>query len=106
MRQCMHNWIDADCVKILRASVPALEECKYGTPLLLNESILPIPGAVPRLEELLIRQVDMSMLINLGSKQRTVDDFRKLIKEADDRLETVKVHNVGSMGLLEVQLIR
>lgn len=106
MRQCLHNWPDEDCVKILRGFVPALEQCKDGTCLLINESILPSPGILPKLEERLLRQVDMSMLINLGSRQRTADDYRNLIKQADVRLQIVNVHSVGSMGLIEVQLSR
>jgi hypothetical protein len=106
IRQCLHNWTDADCVKILRAFVPALEKCREGTPLLINESVLSNTGRMPRHEERLVRQVDMSMLINLGARQRTEDDFRRLVKEADVRLEIVMVHSIGSMGLLEVQLVR
>jgi hypothetical protein len=106
IRQCLHNWTDSDCVKILRAFVPALEKCNEGTPLLINESIIPNAGRMYQFEERLIRQVDMSMLINLGARQRTEEDFRRLIKEADERLEIVTVHIVGLMGLLEVHLVR
>lgn len=106
IRQCLHNWPDSSCVAILRAFVPALEVCKKETVLLINESVVPKPGNLSRLDERLVRQVDMSMLINCGSRQRTEDDFRRLVKEADARLDVVEVHSVGSMGLLEVRLVR
>ncbi|KAF2681265.1 S-adenosyl-L-methionine-dependent methyltransferase [Lentithecium fluviatile CBS 122367] len=108
IRQCLHNWPDAACIKILRGFVLALENCKDGTPILINESILPRPGSgvISRSEERLMRQVDLSMLINVGARQRTEDDFHRLVKAADNRLDIVKVHSVGSMGLLEVHLFK
>ncbi|KAI0468883.1 S-adenosyl-L-methionine-dependent methyltransferase [Xylaria cf. heliscus] len=106
IRQCLHNWTDEDCVKILRCFVPALEKCKDGTPLLINESVLPELGSMSRAQERLVRHVDISMLINVGGRQRSADDFRKMCKDADKRLEIVKVYCTGSMGLLEVQLIK
>ncbi|KAI0455768.1 S-adenosyl-L-methionine-dependent methyltransferase [Xylaria acuta] len=106
IRQCLHNWTDEDCVKILRCFVPALEKCRDGTPLLINESVLPELGSMTRSQERLVRHVDISMLINVGGRQRSADDFRKMCKDADERLEVVKVHSTGSMGLLEVQLVK
>jgi hypothetical protein len=106
IRQCLHNWTDEDCVKILRCFVPALEKCKNGTSLLINESILPKLGSMSRPQERLVRHVDMSMLINVGGRQRSSDDFRKICKDADERFEVVREYNMGSMGLLEVQLIK
>lgn len=44
VRQCFHNYNDADCVRILQALVPALECCPAGTPLLINDIVLPEPG--------------------------------------------------------------
>ncbi|GAW14657.1 hypothetical protein ANO14919_040600 [Xylariales sp. No.14919] len=106
IRQCLHNWADEDCVKILRGFVPALEKCKEGTPLIINESILPDLGSISKYQERLLRHVDMSMLINVGGRQRSADDFRKICKDADERLEIVKVYNTGSMGLLELKLLK
>jgi hypothetical protein len=104
IRQCLHNWPDAECIKILKGFVPALEQAKQGTPILINESILPVPGVLPRADERLMRQVDMSMLINVGARLRTEDDFRRIVKAADPRLDITRVLSVGSMGLLEVRL--
>lgn len=85
IRQCIHNWNDRDCIKILRAFVPALQECELGTPLLINDTILPEPGSKTQFEEHDLRQLDIAMLVIVGAKQRTEKDFRKLLKEADDR---------------------
>ncbi|KAI1127775.1 O-methyltransferase-domain-containing protein [Nemania abortiva] len=105
LRQCLHNNSDSDAVRIIRAVVPALERCAPGTPLLINEVILPEPGTATRFEEHHLRQVDFCMMVTLGAKQRTEGEFDRLVKEADRRLEIVGVHrNPQGVGLLEVQL--
>ena len=48
LRQCLHNYNDSDCIKILRAVVPALEKCNPRTPLLINEIIMPESGTTTR----------------------------------------------------------
>ncbi|KAI1408542.1 O-methyltransferase-domain-containing protein [Hypoxylon sp. FL1857] len=105
LRQCIHNHNDEDAVKIIRAVVPALERCARGTPLLINDVVLPDSGTITRPEEHHLRQIDFCMMILLGAKQRTEGEFNKLIKEADQRLEIVSVHkNPLSLGLVEVRL--
>lgn len=105
LRQCLHNYNDADCIKIIRAIVPALEKCKKGTPLLINDVIMPRSGTTTRYEEHHLRQVDFCMLVVLGAKQRTEQEFSNLLKEADPRLNIVKVYNKTlGVGLLEVHL--
>lgn len=107
IRQCTHNWADHDVVTILRSVVPGLEGSAPGTPLLINDMILPEPGSgVSRIWERERRQADMIMLVCYGAKQRTVTEFNTLLKEADPRYEIRKVHNEldGALGLLEVYL--
>lgn len=107
IRQCTHNWADHDVVTILKAVVPGLEGSAPGTPLLINDMIMPEPGAegVPRIWERERRQADMVMLVCYGAKQRTVLEFDKLLKEADPRYVIRKVHaESGALGLLEVYL--
>ena len=105
LRQCLHNYNDADCIKIIRAVIPALARCKKGTPFLINDVIMPRSGTTTRYEEHHLRQVDFCMLVALGAKQRTEQEFRDLLKEADPRLDIVKVYNnTMGVGLLEVRL--
>ncbi|KAF2008892.1 S-adenosyl-L-methionine-dependent methyltransferase [Aaosphaeria arxii CBS 175.79] len=103
-RQITHNLTDEDVVRFFRAFVPALEANKPGTPLLINDTVIPEPGEKTAYEEFGLRQVDLAMWIVFNSKQRTEREFRKLLFRADERLKLVKVHSKGSMGLLEVQL--
>lgn len=85
LRQCLHNYNDSDCIKILSAVIPALEKCNPKTPLLINDIIMPESGTTTRFEEHHLRQVDMTMLVALGSKQRTEREFKALLEEADAR---------------------
>lgn len=104
IRQCTHNWADKDVVSILKGFIPGLENSGPDTPLLINDIILPEPGVWPRHQERVIRQVDMVMMVNCGAKQRTLAEFKSLLKEADPRYEVRKVFDNGPLGLLEVYL--
>lgn len=106
LRQCLHNWNDRDCIKIIRALVPALEKCKPGTPLLINDEVLPALNQKSKFEEHLLRQYDMCMFVIFGSKQRTEKEFETLLKEADPRFKVVNVHGNNAMGLVEAHLSR
>ncbi|KAI1144405.1 O-methyltransferase [Hypoxylon sp. FL0543] len=106
IRQCTHNWCDRDVVTIFKSFVPGLEGSKPGTPLLINDTVIPEPGTRPAYSERGLRRMDMMMFVNFGAKQRTKKEFEALLKEADPRYEIHNVHADGSMGLLEVQLRR
>ena len=108
LRQCTHNWCDGDVVNMFKAFIPALEASGPDTPLLINDYILPGLGAWPRHREREVRQMDMTMLISCGSKDRTEAELAALLKEADPRYEirSAYVHPDEPMGLLEVYLRR
>ncbi|KAF4448439.1 hypothetical protein F53441_8162 [Fusarium austroafricanum] len=89
LRQCLHNWRDEDCIKIIRALVPALEKCKRDTPLLINEEVLPELNEVPKYQEHLSRQCDMCMFVITGAKERSGAEFEKLLRAADPRFEVI-----------------
>lgn len=107
LRQCTHNWADHDVVTMFKAVVPGLEGSDPGTPLLINDMILPEPGStVERMWERERRQADMVMLMCFGAKQRTVAEFKALLKEADSLFVVRNVYEQGALGLLEVYLDR
>jgi hypothetical protein len=87
LRQITHNWSDAECIKIFRAIVPALESSSISTPLLINDTIVPQHRTTSRFAEHNLRQVDIMMHIALGAKQRTEEEFTQLLHEADTRLK-------------------
>ena len=52
-----------------------------------------------------MRQIDVAMLMLFNAKQRTEKEWRALFREADARLEVVRVLSDGSpMGSMEVRL--
>ena len=86
IRHVTHNYVDGDCIKILRAFIPALEKSP-GTPLLINDTILPELNQKPKFDERISRQADMAMFVVLGAKQRSATQFWDLLKAADERFE-------------------
>lgn len=104
LRQVIHNWNDSECIKLLQGLVPALEKSPSGTPLLINDTVLPELREKSAYEEHGLRQLDIAMFVVLGAKQRSESQFRRLLERADPRFELVKIHSKGSMGLLEVHL--
>jgi hypothetical protein len=48
----LHDWSDKYCIKILKALIPAM---KQGARVVINEFILPEPGAVPLNQESTLR---------------------------------------------------
>ena len=87
LRQITHNWNDDECIQIFRSTVPALEKCPPGTPLLINDTILPAFNTKTKYEEHLLQQLDIAMLVLAGAKQRTEEEFKILLQQADPRLK-------------------
>jgi len=108
VRQVLHNYNDADAVKILAGLIPALEACAPTTRLLINDVVLPdtdSTSSVTKYEEHHLRQVDFCMMVALGAKQRSRREFEQVLKKADQRFEIARVWpNPLGVGLLEVVL--
>lgn len=106
-RATFHNHNDAESLRMLRALIPALEGRTDNPILLINDLIVPerAEGEVTMAEANQLRQMDLLMLALFGAKERTERDWKDLFKEADERLEIVKMHyEPRGAGLLEVRL--
>lgn len=90
LRQIIHNYTDDVSIKIFRSFVPAMEKCAPGTGLLINDMILPAANEITKVEEHHLRQIDLAMLNGYAAKQRTLKEFEKLLKDADERFEVRK----------------
>ncbi|KAK5097526.1 hypothetical protein LTS08_006940 [Lithohypha guttulata] len=104
LSRVLHDWQDADCVKIIQPLIPAMEK---GAKLFVSERILPDgPGEVPVHKELLLRHTDILMFTLYGAKERSRGDFEALFKLADPRLKVKKVQHPPStiFSMLEVVL--
>lgn len=92
LRYITHNWNDEDCVRIFKALVPGLERSKPGTPLLINDAVLPTLGQSSKYHENRMRQADVMVMLVLGAKQRTEEEFEHLLLEADPRFKVFMSH--------------
>lgn len=81
-RHVFHAFSDKYAVEILRALVPAL---RPGARIIINDFVLPAPGGVSRVEEKSVRTMDVLMKAVCNSREREVDDWKNLFKQADER---------------------
>ncbi|KAK7931654.1 hypothetical protein PG985_002366 [Apiospora marii] len=89
----LHDWTDADAVRILRGLVPALS--KPGARVLISEAVRPETPArlANTLDEKVVMDQDVIMLAAHASKERSVAGFTRLFEEADARF-----HHVATGG--------
>lgn len=68
------------------------------------DSVLPTPGSLPSTLERLIRARDMTMMQAFNSLERDLEDWKALLRGADERLTLVNVvQPLGSvMSVMEV----
>ncbi|KAI0835695.1 putative O-methyltransferase [Hypoxylon sp. FL0890] len=81
-RQIFHNWPDKYCVKILKALAPALRK---GSRILAMDFVMPPPGVVPNTVERKLRAMDLTMLEIGNAKERDLNEWQSLFKQADSR---------------------
>ncbi|KAI1360612.1 O-methyltransferase-domain-containing protein [Xylaria arbuscula] len=100
-RWVLHNWSDKHCILILRAQIPAL---KPNAKIIIQEACIPEPGTSALWREKYARADDLSMAAIFNSRERTVDEWRKLLSVADSRFMMKRViHPKGSMlAILEI----
>jgi 6-hydroxytryprostatin B O-methyltransferase len=104
LRMIIHDWPDAEAKTILSNLVPALESSKAT--LLIMDTVLPSPGSIPSVRERVIRTRDLTMRQVFNAKERGVDDWEALLREADSRLtlKTVRQPEGSNMCLLTISL--
>jgi 6-hydroxytryprostatin B O-methyltransferase len=75
-RHVLHDWSDADCIRILQALLPALKD---GARILLSEGVMPKPPAVRSalLEDKQVRYVDRSTHLGGGWGMFSLTDWDK-----------------------------
>jgi 6-hydroxytryprostatin B O-methyltransferase len=100
----LHDWSDDDAAKILRNIVAAMTPSKSR--LLIMDTVLPKPGSVPVSVERVVRVRDLTMLQAFNSKERDLDDWKKLLSLAspDVQLKQVAQPFGSAMSILEVAL--
>ncbi len=94
MKHILHDWNDADCLRILGSCSKAMSACAK---LLVCEKIVP-PGNGPSIA----KTIDLVMLVQTdGGRERTESEFRQLFARAGLRLARV-VPTRADNSILEV----
>lgn len=91
----LHDWPGAKCREILHHIVDAM---KGHSKIMLCESVLPEPGAVPEVQEALVRAQDLGMLCFLGAKERSVKEFEELMRSVNEKLQLENVEQPREGG--------
>lgn len=82
MHSVLHDWPDAECLKILARVKEAM---KPGhSKLLINENVIP-----PRNAQWEATGLDILMMTYLASKERTEQDWRKLLGDAGLKISNI-----------------
>lgn len=103
LRMILHDWAKAEAVQILSRLVPALDS---GSKIVIMDTVLPRPGEVPVTKERLLRVRDLTMMQAFNSRERSLDDWKELLRLVDERLEVEDVQQPygSSMSLLTIKL--
>ncbi|KAI9163946.1 Grayanic acid biosynthesis cluster O-methyltransferase [Paramyrothecium foliicola] len=84
MRWVLHNWSDEYCINILKNLIPALTP---GAKIIVNDTVLPPIGTMPRWREARLRATDLTMKEMQNSHERELEDWKKLFSMADSRFK-------------------
>ncbi|RYP57459.1 hypothetical protein DL769_009464 [Monosporascus sp. CRB-8-3] len=106
-KKVFHDWPDESVVRILRAQVPAL---RPDARVLVVEHVIDRAGLpadkqdVPRSLQRIATASDLRMMALFNAKERSVADFRRVLREADERFELadVKVDPKSELGIFEI----
>lgn len=105
LRMILHDWKDAEAVKILERLAAAASP---NSRILIMDMVLPRPGTGTRRLEAALRQKDLAMLHAFNAKEREVEDWQRVLSQADGRLEIKAIrrpdgsqHSVIEAGLRE-----
>ncbi|KAL8746746.1 MAG: hypothetical protein Q9190_001264 [Brigantiaea leucoxantha] len=79
LRHILHDWPEAECLQILRHLTDVM---KSGARLVVAEQVLPPIGSVSNHTERVMRGLDMQMLVQFGSQERTAGDWEALFDKA------------------------
>ncbi|KAK0623669.1 O-methyltransferase-domain-containing protein [Immersiella caudata] len=100
----LHGWSDVYCRRILK---PITDAMGPNSRIVISDIIQPQANTIPKTQEARVRAVDLTMLSMFNSKERSYEDWERLIAGVDSRLRITSV--VGRPGmrrdnLIEVQL--
>jgi hypothetical protein len=101
-RMIFHNWGDKYCIQILKNLIPAL---KKGSKIVINDHVVPPGGVLSPYKDRTVRAFDLVMKANFNAKERTVDDWTKMLRAADERfaIKEVTQPQGSQLQIIDVQ---
>ena len=97
MHSCLHDWPDSKAHDILMSLKPGLK--KGYSKLLINENVIPDQGA-----HWLSTALDMVMMVNYSSRERTEQNWRALLDSAGFKVIKIWTYEPGTESLIEAEL--
>ena len=88
LRRILHDWLDPDCVRILRQIRRVIPD---------DGRLLVVDGIVgPPNEDPLVKFLDLMMLVSAGGKERTGNEWSELVAAGGFRLQRASRGSVNS----------
>lgn len=105
LRTIIHDWADADAVKILQSIAKAMTP---SSRLLIMDMVLPEPGSEPRTFEATLRQKDLTMIQAFNAKKRESEEWRALLDRVVPKLtiRSIKRPTGSELSVIEAVLDR
>lgn len=98
MRGIMHNWPDEDAVRILKNTVAVM---KPGTSILMIDTVLLPPGAIPVSIEGMQRENDLRMGHLMNTRERDLEAWEKLLHSAGLKIKSLTRPGHRQQSLIE-----
>ncbi|KAM0214771.1 hypothetical protein ACHAQD_008670 [Fusarium lateritium] len=102
LRTILHDWPNADAVKILQGVVEAMGP---SSKLLIMDMVLPKPGSGSRTFEATLRQKDLTMIQTFNAKEREVEEWSALLSQADASLKIRAIERPAASELSVIEAI-
>ncbi|QPC72284.1 hypothetical protein HYE68_003036 [Fusarium pseudograminearum] len=102
LRTILHDWPDADAVKILQGVVEAM--CPSSR-LLIMDMVLPQPGSGSKTFEAALRQKDLTMIQTFNAKEREVAEWAALLAKTDPRLKIRAIERPAGSELSVIEVV-
>ncbi|KAF4446290.1 fusarubin cluster-methyltransferase [Fusarium austroafricanum] len=102
LRTILHDWPDADAIKILQGVVAAMGPTSR---LLIMDMVLPKPGSGSRTFEAALRQKDLTMIQCFNAKEREVEEWSALLTKADARLKIRAIERPAGSELSVIEAV-
>lgn len=97
LHSVLHDWSDADCLRILRAIAPAMK--KGYSRVLLNEIAVPEQGAGWP-----VTSMDWLMMALGAMRERTMREWEGILEQAGLRVVRVFTYEMSAESLIEAEL--